>query len=65
MISDLLTGLGLVAVIEGLVLALAPLRFEDLLEAFRKMPVQMRRNIGLLAVAIGVALVWLGRVVLG
>jgi uncharacterized protein YjeT (DUF2065 family) len=56
-ITDLLTGLGLVAVIEGLVLALAPLRFEDILETLREMPVQTRRNIGLAAVAIGVALV--------
>ena len=64
MISDLLTGLGLVAVIEGLVLALAPLRFEDLLDTLRQMPVQTRRNIGLAAVAIGVALVWLARVVI-
>ncbi len=64
MISDLLTGLGLVAVIEGLVLALAPLRFEDLLEALRQVPVQTRRNLGLIAVAIGVALVWLARFVI-
>lgn len=65
MISDLLTGLGLVAVIEGLVLALAPLRFEDLLDALRQMSVQTRRNIGLAAVAIGVLLVWLARFVIG
>ncbi|MFT4715667.1 MAG: hypothetical protein ACI861_001892 [Paracoccaceae bacterium] len=64
MISDILTGLGLVAVIEGLVLALAPLRFDDLLEALRQMPVQTRRNIGLAAVAFGVLLVWLARFVI-
>ncbi len=64
MITDLLTGLGLVAVIEGLVLALAPLRFEDILETLRQMPVQTRRNIGLAAVAVGVALVWLARYVI-
>ena len=65
MIADLLTGLGLVAVIEGLVLALAPLRFEEILEMFRKMPVETRRMIGLVSVAIGVALVWLARNLIG
>ena len=64
MISDLLTGLGLVAVIEGLVLALAPLRFEDILEMLRQMPVQTRRNLGLGAVALGVLMVWIARFVI-
>jgi len=63
-ISDLLTGLGLVAVIEGLVLALAPLRFEELLEAFRQMPLETRRMLGLIAVAVGVGLVWIARFVI-
>jgi len=63
-IADLLTGLGLVAVIEGLVLALAPLRFEDVLEALRRMDVGARRNLGLLAVAIGVLIVWVARFVI-
>ncbi|MDQ7079376.1 MAG: DUF2065 domain-containing protein [Paracoccaceae bacterium] len=63
--KDLLTGLGLVAVIEGLVLALAPLRFEDALEMFRRMDVQTRRRLGLFAVAVGVALIWFGRRVIG
>jgi len=63
-ISDLLTGLGLVAVIEGLVLALAPLRFEDILEMLRQMPVQTRRNLGLGAVALGVLMVWIARFVI-
>jgi len=64
-IKDLLTGLGLVAVIEGLVLALAPLRFEDALEMFRRMDVQTRRRLGLIAVAVGVMLIWFGRRVIG
>jgi uncharacterized protein len=64
-IADILTGLGLVAVIEGLVLALAPLRFDQLLEALRQMPVETRRNIGLAAVTLGVFLVWLARFVIG
>ncbi len=63
MISALLTGLGFVAIIEGLVLALAPLRFEDLLDTLRKLDVRMRRNLGLGAVAFGVFLVWIARFV--
>lgn len=64
MIADILTGLGLVAVLEGLVFALAPLRFEELLEMLSRMPVETRRMIGLLAITIGVLLVWLARFVI-
>lgn len=64
MITDILTGLGLVAVIEGLVLALAPLRFEDVLEALRRMDVSTRRSLGLLIMALGVVVIWLARFVL-
>ena len=56
-----LLALGLVAVMEGLVLALAPSRIEDVLEALRNMPVEARRLIGLVAVAAGVALIWAAR----
>ena len=65
MIEDVLVALGLVAVIEGLVLSLAPRRLEDFLEAFSRIPVETRRGLGLLAVAIGVFLVWVGRSLLG
>jgi len=63
-ITDILTGLGLVAVIEGLVLALAPLRFEDLLDLLRQMDVQTKRMIGLAFVAVGVGIIWLARFVI-
>ncbi len=59
--KELILALGLLAVIEGLVLALVPLRFEDLLKALRDIPVQTRRNIGLGIVAVGVAIVWFAR----
>ena len=52
---------GLVLVVEGLALALAPSRMEDLLAAFAQMPRDRRRLLGLAAVAIGVSLVWLAR----
>ena len=64
MIADILTRLGLVAVLEGLVFALAPLRFDQLLELLSRMPVETRRMIGLLAVSIGVLMVWLARFVI-
>jgi uncharacterized protein len=62
-ITDVLTALGLVAVIEGLVLALAPLRFEDLLETLRRMDVSTRRTIGLIVMATGVGVIWVARYV--
>ncbi len=57
----LVLGIGLVFVIEGFVLALLPMRLEDLLEALREIPPETRRMYGLVAIAVGVALVWLGR----
>jgi len=54
-------GLGMVLVVEGLVLALAPSRIEDVLELLRRIPVELRRMIGLGAVALGVAAIWLAR----
>jgi uncharacterized protein len=57
----LLLGLGLVFVIEGLVLALAPLRLESLLAALASLTRDQRRLLGLMAVAAGVGLVVLAR----
>ncbi|MGL4280179.1 MAG: DUF2065 family protein [Albidovulum sp.] len=51
--------IGLVLVVEGLVLALAPSRIAELLDLIRRMPVETRRNLGLGAVALGTALIWL------
>lgn len=59
--TTVLLGLGLVLVIEGLVLALAPLRLEQLLQALSALSRDQRRLIGLLAVALGVGLVLLAR----
>lgn len=57
----LLAGFGLALVIEGLVFALAPSRLEDLARIIEDTPKETRRAIGLVAVAIGVFLVWLAR----
>ncbi|MFT4149875.1 MAG: DUF2065 domain-containing protein [Paracoccaceae bacterium] len=51
--------LGLVLVVEGLALALAPSRMEDLLAAFAAMSRDRRRLIGLGAMAAGILLIWL------
>ncbi len=49
--------IGLVLVIEGLAYALAPSLIERMLEAMRQMSLEDRRMMGLVAMAIGVALV--------
>jgi uncharacterized protein YjeT (DUF2065 family) len=61
MIDSLLLGLGLVAIIEGLVLALAPGRLREVLEMLESLGPDRRRLLGLGAVAIGVVLVWFAR----
>jgi uncharacterized protein len=61
MISDLLLAVGLVAIVEGLVLALAPARLREALELIRTLPPEQLRLIGLLAVTVGTGLVWLAR----
>ncbi|MCB2116513.1 MAG: DUF2065 family protein [Rhodobacteraceae bacterium] len=55
----LLLAIGLVLSLEGLVLALAPSRIDELLDLIRRLPVETRRNFGLGALALGLALIWL------
>jgi hypothetical protein len=50
---------GLVLVVEGLILALAPGRIDRLIEAVRQMPVENRRWLGLGAMTAGAILIWL------
>ena len=61
MFADIITILGCVAVLEGLVLALAPSRFEDLVNWLSRLDIFARRQIGLVIVAIGVILVWVSK----
>lgn len=56
--SHLILALGLVLAVEGLVLALAPRRIEDALRLIASLGLDQRRTIGLLALALGVVLVW-------
>lgn len=61
MLSHIALGIGLVLVIEGLVIALAPLRMEDMLKALADIPPETRRMMGLVAIALGTGLVWLAK----
>jgi len=59
--SMMLLALGLVLVVEGLVLALAPLHLEQVLAMLATLGRDQRRMGGLCAVALGVLLVAAGR----
>lgn len=59
--SLILWAIGLVLIVEGLVLALAPLRIEDMLRMIAGLSRDQKRMIGLVAVSLGVVLVWLAR----
>ncbi|MCA0942450.1 DUF2065 domain-containing protein [Salipiger pacificus] len=59
--TDILTGIALVLVIEGLVYALAPSLVERMLEALRQMPLETRRTLGLVTIVTGVLLLWIAR----
>lgn len=53
--------LGAVLVFEGLVLALAPGRLDDILRMIAELPIETRRMLGLAGLALGTALLWLGQ----
>ena len=59
--TDFLTALALVLVIEGLVLAAIPHRLRWLLEQLADVPPEALRIGGLVSVAIGLGAVWLIR----
>ena len=59
--SWVLLAIGLVLCVEGLVFALAPSRLEDVLDALRQMSPEVRRLIGLAALAVGVVLIWVAK----
>jgi uncharacterized protein YjeT (DUF2065 family) len=64
MIPDLLTALGLVLVIEGLLYALVPAHLRAMMETVQKLSDDQLRIGGVAAMAAGVAVVWLVRTVL-
>ena len=61
MIAVALLAIGLVFIVEGLVYALAPSLVEELLDTLRALPLETRRVMGLVALAVGVAVVWLAK----
>ncbi len=61
--STVILAIGLVLVVEGLVFALAPSRLEEVLEFLRNLAPEKRRMIGLAALAAGVVLVWLAKII--
>jgi uncharacterized protein YjeT (DUF2065 family) len=60
-----LLALGLVLVVEGLALALAPSRMEEVLRLIVAMGRDRRRMLGLAALAAGVGLIWIARQIAG
>ncbi|MBC7164858.1 MAG: DUF2065 family protein [Roseovarius sp.] len=61
MIETALLALGLVLLVEGLIYALAPSLVEQMLVALAAIPPEARRLLGLLALVIGLALIWLAK----
>lgn len=61
MIETVIQGIALVLIIEGLAYALAPSLIERMLEAMRDMPLDMRRLIGVSALAAGISMLWILR----
>lgn len=60
MIATIILALGLVLILEGLVIALAPSRLDELLVRLAEIPVDARRMMGLLAVTVGGIIAWIG-----
>lgn len=58
MIETALLALGLVLIVEGLVYALAPSLVDRMLIALAALPPEARRLAGLLAMLMGLVLVW-------
>ena len=59
----ILLAIGLVAMVEGLVIALAPSRLDELLAYLANIPVETRRLMGLIALAVGASLVTIARMI--
>lgn len=63
MIPSLLQSLGLVFVIEGLIYAVAPGAMRQMMATLPKLSNEQLRLSGAMAIAIGVAVVWLAKTV--
>ena len=54
---------GLVLAVEGLIFALLPGRLEDLVRVISEMPQESRRMAGLVALGLGVVLIWIAKTI--
>ena len=54
---------GLVLAVEGLIFALLPGRLEDLVRVISEMPQENRRVAGLVALGLGVVLIWIAKTI--
>jgi len=61
LIATIILAIGFALIIEGLVLALAPSRIEEMLALLASLSVESRRLIGFAALVLGVALLALAR----
>ncbi len=59
--SEIVTAVGLVLVIEGLVYALGPGHIKSMLALIERVPEDALRAGGIIAIGIGVGLIWLAR----
>ena len=57
--TEFLIALGLVAIIEGLVIALAPNLYEDIIRFLGAMPDQDRRWLGFIMIVLGAIFIYL------
>ena len=56
--SELLTAIGLIFFIEGLLLAIFPSRIKNMLEMIKNMPENKLRSIGTIFLVIGFLIIW-------
>ena len=61
MLTEIFMALGLVLVIEGLLYALVPGQLKAMMLSFQKLSDDQLRTGGVIAMALGVAIVWLVR----
>lgn len=59
--SEIVTALGLVLVIEGLVYALGPRQLKGMLALMERVPEDALRIGGIVAICLGVGLIWFAR----
>ena len=62
-LSNAILAIGLLFVIEGILVALAPVYLEKILKVLVKASYESRRLIGLITLAIGTFLIWISQVI--